>query len=353
MFDIMIQSRLKEYGVNFVEDFTIPLKKATDEGAFIICDKAVFDTYNDRILGSINPERSLVMEASEEAKTLRKCEEIITVLVEQKVRRNQKLIALGGGVVQDVTAFIASLLYRGVDWIFFPTTLLAQADSCIGSKTSINFGGYKNLLGGFYPPSHIYIDLGFLETLPNSEIKSGIGEILHFYLIDDSKLSKPLMDRYDEFIETPKKLKEYILESLKIKKNVIEVDEFDKNQRNLFNYGHTFGHAIETVTGYEINHGQAVTMGMDIANFVSLKLGYLSDERFKGMQEVLSRNIPSFSLEDHMTENYFEALSKDKKNTAGHLGCILTSGPGFMEKVQIPFDDKFKQIILSYFELAR
>lgn len=136
----------------------------------------------------------------------------------RNIRKNCSLIALGGGILQDITAFVSMVMFRGIEWLFVPTTLLAQADSCIGSKVSINFEMYKNLPGGFYPPCHVLIDPGFLETLPAGEIKSGIGEILHYYLIADSPLTGELMDHYEEHLQAPRKLGKFIQESLGIKK---------------------------------------------------------------------------------------------------------------------------------------
>jgi 3-dehydroquinate synthase len=159
-----------------------------------------------------------------------------------------------------------------------------------------------------------------------------------------------MMHEYESLIKNPKLLKDYIMASLQIKKKTVEKDEFDKNERNLFNYGHTFGHAIETVSGYEINHGQAVTIGMDIANRVSVELGYMDKRTFESMHRILEKNLPIFRLEPNQATDFLQALSKDKKNIGNNLGCILTRGPGHMEKVQIPFDKGLRHIILSYFE---
>jgi len=347
---LSIKSRFRNYEVNFINDFAETIKQTYIENTFFIIDKKLAELYKDATNGISLKYDILFIEAIEENKTLDYCQTVIGTLIEKNIRKDSMLIGIGGGVIQDITAFVSSILYRGIRWNFYPTTLLAQADSCIGSKTSINFGGYKNLLGGFYPPSQIYIDMGFLETLPADEIKSGLGEILHFYLIDGSRLSEELMDNYDELIADPKKLKDYILESLKIKKNVIEIDEFDKNERNLFNYGHTFGHAIETVSGYGVNHGQAVTMGMDIANYVSLSLGKLDERDFEFMHKILLKNMPVFHLGVDMMEDYFMALSKDKKNIGENLGCILTKGPGAMFKVQHPLDKRLQGVIVDYFK---
>jgi 3-dehydroquinate synthase len=345
---LVIRSKLKDYVVEFIDDFTVTIDNLLREDSFLIIDKKVAELYSKGRKSLYLQKRVLVVEATELNKTLDYCSNIIEKLLANNIRRNSTLVAIGGGVVQDIAAFVSSILFRGIDWTFFPTTLLAQADSCIGGKSSINFGNYKNLLGGFYPPLQIFIDTGFLETLPAEEIKSGIGEMLHYYLIADNGLYLKLMDEYENVIASPLFLKEYILESLTIKKNVIEVDEFDKGIRNLFNYGHTFGHAIETVSGYQINHGQAVTMGMDLANYISWKSGYIDEQIYQSMKQILSRNMPAFTLTKNNIGNYLNALSKDKKNIDNNLGCILTKGPGHMFKIQIPMDKSLKKMILSY-----
>ncbi len=259
---------------------------------------------------------------------------------------------MGGSPCPINPCFIASILFRGIDWNFYPTTLLAQSDSCIGGKSSINLEGYKNLVGTFWPPRQVFVDSQFLDTLPREEIKSGIGEILHFYLIDDSPLTHSLINDYEEFLETPTVQVEHIRASLDIKRKVIEIDELDQNERRIFNYGHTFGHAIETVSDYSVRHGQAVTMGMDIANYVSLELGYLAKGSFELMRQTLAKNMPSYQLQQAQMDRYFRALTKDKKNIGSNLGCILTRGPGSMQQVQIVLDDGFKKIISDYLKFA-
>ena len=346
----VVKSRIMDYEVNFVDSFTSSLSDTDLRKSFFIIDEGLLNLYKAKLDNILPEQQILTVEVSEQNKTLDYCQSVIKTLIQRRIRKNYTLVAIGGGIIQDVTAFISSILFRGIHWVFYPTTLLAQADSCIGSKTSINFGTYKNILGGFYPPSRIYIDVNFLKTLPTSEIRSGIGEILHFYFIAGSKMTEVLAEEFDDLLIARELLKDHILESLRIKKSVVERDEFDLNERNLFNYGHTFGHAIESVSGYKINHGQAVTMGMDIANHISLKLGYLNEINFECMHKILALNMPSFHLRDNMIEDYFEALSKDKKNIGKNLGCILSSGPGSMKKMQIPISDELKNIILNFFK---
>jgi len=341
---------LLNYEALFVDDCATTIKAYEIENTFFVIDKNVWNHYRKLLLSLLPKERTFIVQATEKKKTLEFCYKLIKLLIGRNIRKNSRLVAIGGGIIQDITAFISSILFRGIDWCFVPTTLLAQADSCIGGKTSINIGTYKNLLGNFYPPSRIFIDLKFLCSLPKDALRSGVGEMLHFYFIAGSKFADKVSANYDQLISDPMVLKEYIVASLKIKKAVIERDEFDKNIRNLFNYGHTFGHALETVSNYKISHGQAVTIGMDIANYLSLNLGYLSKLDFEKMHNILTKNIPQYDLGKIDLEKYLAALARDKKNKGHNLGCILSDGPGAMKMAQLPFNAKLRALLLAYFK---
>jgi 3-dehydroquinate synthase len=343
-----IKSRLHDYSVEFVANAFDAVMKDSDQRLFFIVDSLVYDLYREQVSSLFVGENYMLVQATESHKTYDFCGEIIRALVERKVRRNSRIIAIGGGIVQDISAFVASILFRGVEWSFVPTTLLAQADSCIGGKTSINVGGTKNLVGNFNPPRCIYVDGRFLNTLQVDDIRSGIGEILHFFLYADSHMTDKLFRDYDNIVSNRSLLKEYILESLRIKKSVIEVDEFDSGVRNKFNYGHTFGHALESITDYAIKHGQAVTVGMDIANMISHRLGLMDAITYENLAAILRINFPDYDLHSIDTEEYIQFLSKDKKNVDEQLVCILSEGPGMLQKRKIPMDSRFRETIGSY-----
>ena len=344
-----IKSSSRNYDVHFVSDFTLPLEGFADHQAFFIIDATVWDIYKAKLKGLIPDGRLLIFEANENNKSLDKCRQIIELLVDRQVRRNEKLVAIGGGVIQDVTAFSASIIYRGIEWVFFPTTLLAQADSSIGSKTSINLSNKKNLVGNFYPPSDVFIDTSFLNSLTVNDIKSGIGEIMHYYLYTASPLFDELIRDYAMIIKDRSLLMKHIRESLRIKKPVIEIDEFDREERNKFNYGHTFGHAIESVTNYAINHGQAITIGMDLANYVSMKMGFMSPDIYHNIHSKLSTNLPEFDWNRIDFDYYFDLLSKDKKNVGDNIACIIAKEPGILFKEQLTLDDHFMEMVRAYF----
>ena len=344
-----IKSLFRNYNVHFVSDFTLPLGELASNNAFFIVDATIWDIYNSKLKTLIPDGRFRIIEANENNKSLEECRQIIEILVDRKVRRNEVLVAIGGGIIQDVTAFSASVIYRGLEWAFFPTTLLAQADSGIGSKTSINLSDKKNLIGNFYPPSDVFIDALFLDSLELDDIKSGIGEILHYYLYAASPLFDELIQNYEMVIRDRSLLMKHIQQSLRIKKPVIEEDEFDRGERNKFNYGHTFGHAIESVTNYAIRHGQAITIGMDLANYVSMKMGFMRPEIFHDLHAKLSVNFPENDWKRMDLDYFCEILSADKKNVGDNIGCIIAKEPGVFLKVQIPLADNLAKMIRGYF----
>lgn len=343
---LVIRSSRGDYRVEFAPaEATL---QAEPSASFFIVDEAVARLQPGRLAGLHGRGRIAYVAADETAKTAARALAMINHIVASGFRRNERLVAIGGGVVQDLTGFIASILYRGVEWAFCPTTLVAQADSCIGGKSSINLRGFKNLLGTFNPPRRITIDTGFLDTLPRREIRSGIGEMLHFFLFDGFERAEALAAAHDDLTKHPRRLTPFIQASLEIKRRVIEVDEFDQGVRQLFNYGHTFGHALETASDYAVSHGEAVTWGMGLANELSWRRGMLDAATLDRMRALLASNMPSYALPEERLPAYFAALARDKKNTGATLGCILTRGPGRMERAQLPIDDELRGAIRDY-----
>tara|TARA_R110000823_G_scaffold311775_1_gene437879 strand:- start:4560 stop:5576 length:1017 start_codon:yes stop_codon:yes gene_type:complete len=314
-----VKSSIRNYRVFFKECFDRSLIDIYNEGDIIIVDSLVSNLY-DLPTG----HRYIEIEASEKAKSFEYLPSVLDSILLAGFNRENKIIAVGGGVIQDISSFISSILFRGVNWVFFPTTLLAQSDSCIGGKTSINYRKYKNQLGSFNPPSEVIICHSFLSTLVDIDIKSGLGEMLHFFLVSGKEDLEMYRENYKNNI--PKLTKR----CLEIKKWFIEKDEFDTSERLLLNYGHTFGHAIENITNYKYPHGISVCMGMDIANFISMRKGYLSLERYLELKELTS-DVHGCIIKKNDIDNFISALEKDKKNNkSGFINCVLTSGPGSM-----------------------
>ena len=315
-----------EFNINSITDL---VREPHYDHIFII-DKNVSEIYQEQIEPILSKERYLIIEASEKNKSLNKFPNYIQKLVDLGVTRDQSLIAIGGGIIQDITCFIASTLMRGIEWDFYPTTLLAQSDSCIGSKSSINSGDIKNILGTFNPPRKIILDVSFLETLERDEVYSGIGEMIKVHAINSPESFDDISDNYEKLLNSGELIEEYIYRSLLMKKNLIEMDEFDKNERNVMNYGHSFGHAIETATNYSIPHGIAVTIGMDMANYIAVKINQSSDTIFRKMHQVLEKNASEYRNHPIDHELVLAALYKDKKNTKDKLRLILPDNNGFI-----------------------
>ncbi len=346
---INIKSKINNYSVLFVNDFQRDLQIRNKNKLFFIIDSRVKKLYQGKINTLVRKYPSMTLVASERIKTIDNAKVIIKHLIENNVKKDFILVAIGGGTIQDITAFVASILYRGIKWIFIPTTLLAQCDSCIGSKTSINVDEYKNQVGNFYPPFRIILDVNFLKTLTQSEVKSGLGEIIKVHLLDSEESAGFIIKNYASALTNPKVMSKLIFRSLMIKKRIIEKDEFDTGYRNIMNYGNTFGHALESLTQYKLGHGQAVTIGMDISNYLSYKLDYITENRYKEMKNILLRNWPDFRLENLDLNMFFKSLTKDKKNVGSKITMILSKGPGKMVKKRLCIDVVIKNLILSYF----
>jgi 3-dehydroquinate synthase len=353
-----IKSYRGGYEVNFTEDFIVSLNGVVQEGDVFLFDAKVSDLYGDRFSAFEKTNSSIVIPSGERSKSFDAAKELIEKLMEMGFKRNHRLIAVGGGIIQDAAAFVASILFRGVKWIFVPTTLLSQGDSCIGSKTSVNFGNCKNLLGGFHPPSEIYIDSAFLATLGEGELRSGLGEMLHFFMIGGRQGFELFRDTFEKCFNDPNAIKRLTQLSLEIKKEMIERDEFDEGPRKVFNYGHSFGHALEGVTNYEIPHGIAVSYGMDMANHISVHLGLLEQSVCLECRELLSGVWRGTGFPEIEINQYMKLLSKDKKNVGNKLNLILTRGLGDMFMQVVVPDDGFVAVVdkclKSYFgETAR
>jgi len=327
MKSLKIKSNIHNYKVNFKEDLNfIQDLISLDKRVFVI-DKNVYNLYKKEFQ-YIKRSELFLLDAIEEKKTLKSVEKIYKFLATFDAKKNITLVSIGGGITQDITGFVASTLYRGIKWIFVPTTFLAQADSCIGSKTSLNFETYKNILGGFYPPKQIYIAPKFLKTLTKKDFFSGIGEVIKFALLKEKypKNIDKIISMIEELKEGKNELKT-IHKTMAVKKAYIDEDEFDIGKRNLFNYGHCFGHALENASHYKIPHGIAVTIGMIYANIVSYNRGLLSKKIFNKLNNKLF--LPNIYMK--LKLSYFdknillESMKNDKKRVGKDLTIIIAT----------------------------
>ena len=318
-----------------------------------LVDEKVVSIHEQALSGILNQGPVVQVTALEENKSLEKMPEIMDALLKAGIRRGDTLVVIGGGIVQDIGCYIASTLFRGLEWVFLPTTLLAQADSCIGSKSSINMLGHKNIVGTFNPPNEVHVCTAFLDSLTEVEIRSGIGEMLKVHMLDSLASLTDIVGSYDDLLADRKVLMTFLYRSLEIKKRFIEVDEFDKGIRNLLNYGHSFGHAIEGATNFRIPHGIAVTMGMDVANFVAEKMGVGTSEPFSVSHQTMQKNYSGFETEPVPLDGFRASLEKDKKNIGDLLTLILPNQSNDLEKLQIEKTDAFWALCEEFFRDVR
>lgn len=340
---LVIQSHRGPYDVVFDNRLlSDPARLFEGEPHFLI-DANVARLYATGLRAVLEHPRAIVIEAVEENKSIEQTIPVFERLMQNTVRRDHTLVAIGGGVIQDITCFVAGTLLRGLRWRFVPTTLLAQADSCIGSKSSINLGCVKNALGTFNPPEVVFVDTGFLDTLGSAEMHSGVGEIIKVHAIDGVAAFDRLAADFDRLFSDRDVLLQYVRAALLIKQPFIEEDEFDRGIRNIFNYGHSFGHAIEAATQYAVPHGIAVTMGMEIANAVATSRGLLPVTHYERMHSTLRRNYREYESTPIAVDAVIAALTRDKKNSSRMLRLVVPTGPdATIRLIEVAPDDLFR-----------
>ena len=355
MSDVLeIQSHKGPYRVHFDQDALERLDAAPPAGAHYIVDARVAELYGDRMANILATASVLRIEATEAAKSLDRFPAYVEHLVAHGLRRDHVLIAIGGGIIQDITCFLAATMLRGVAWRFLPTTLLAQCDSCIGSKSSINSGDAKNILGTFSPPAEIHLSTRFLDTLDRREIHSGIGEMLKVHMIAGPEAFDTIAASYEAMLHDHGVMARTIRRSLEIKQGYIEQDEFDTGPRLVFNLGHSFGHAIEAATDFAVPHGIAVTIGLDMAGWISWQLGIGTEAGWRRARPVLARNYAGFGDVSVPLDRFMAALAKDKKNTgSGSVTLILPDAEGCIRRGVHQADVRFRALCGQYLDQVR
>jgi 3-dehydroquinate synthase len=346
-----IQSHKGPYTVTFDERPLEELTSSLTGTRHFIVDANIARLYARELAAVLDRPTTVVIKATEENKSIHRIIPVIEALVTNRVRRDHALVAIGGGIIQDVTCFIASTLLRGLRWDFIPTTLLAQADSCIGSKSSVNLGEAKNILGTFNPPAAVHISTRFLDTLEDRDVRSGIGEIIKVHAIEGAAAYDKLAGHYDHLATDRTVLLGYIRDALLIKQRYIERDEYDKGVRNVFNYGHSFGHAIEAATHFGIPHGVAVTIGMDMANNIAAMRSLIPEQECLRMGQMLRKNYGDFRRLPIPLDPLLSALTKDKKNTSSALVLILPVGePASIQRHEVQGDAVFRSQCVRFLE---
>jgi len=322
----------------------IPLKKTVDNSYDITIDtmpQVHFDTkvaivtnpkvaglHLAKLLSKITAKELYIITVpdGEEYKNQASVDTILESLFNHRFNRKSLLIAFGGGVIGDMTGYVASIYQRGIDFVQIPTTLLSQVDASVGGKTGMNNSYGKNLIGAFHQPQAVYIDPSFLETLPSREFGAGVAEIV--------KMAVTFNKEFFNFLETAdlhdtKVLQEAIKQAVQTKADVVAQDEKEHGLRAALNYGHTFGHVIENETQYKkYLHGEAVAIGMVMANKLAVKMGLMKEEEAQRVEKLLEKyNLP-ISYEINDIYSFYEAFFLDKKSSDNSITFIIPVGIG-------------------------
>lgn len=333
-----IKSSTGTYPVSIGTDLLQSLTKSRP-GAIYIVDA--------RLSGRLQSGTSNVIriDATEQAKSLDAMSDVILQLRDCRANRNSHIVAIGGGIIQDISTFVSSLYMRGLSWTYMPTTLLGMADSCIGGKSSINVKGYKNLVGNFYPPQDVLVDLDFIKTLDAEQVISGLFEAAKICYARSFETFEEYLSDKPTFPLPVEVAQSVLTRALKTKKWFIEIDEFDKRERLLLNFGHTFGHALEAGCDFKIPHGIAVGMGMLVAINFAGSQGWLDEDGVHATGQ-LSRYVyqaiaqagkdykPILSALDLLA--ILEKFDNDKKHTDRHYRVVVPKNNGQLHLQPVP-----------------
>src|SRR6056300_404674 len=319
-------------GVELLQNQALIQKHIQTQAVCIVSNTTVSQLYLNELKKSLNDYRviEVILEDGEQFKNADSLNQIYTALLDNKFNRDSTVIALGGGVVGDIAGYAAASFMRGIPFIQIPTTLLSQVDSSVGGKTGINHPLGKNMIGAFYQPQSVVIDLNVLNTLDMRQIAAGLAEVIKYGLIWDKGFFEYLEQNIDNLKQLEfEHLEHVIYRSCEIKAKVVSEDEKESGIRAILNLGHTFGHAIENCLGYgEWLHGEAVGCGMVLAAKMSLAQGWLKESEFDQIKNLIARaNLP-VEKPDIPYEDFIGAMKLDKKNKNKEIYLVLQQGIG-------------------------
>lgn len=332
------QNNKSIYDIVYEQDFAaLPAELAPFDIAAkklcIVTDSKVEGLYADEVSQVLKDKCREVVVFSfpegEKSKNLDTVRDIYEFLIQHKFGRKDMLLALGGGVVGDVTGYAAATYMRGIDFVQVPTTLLAQVDSSVGGKTGVDFDQYKNMVGAFYMPKLVYMNLAVLRSLDDRQYYAGMGEVMKYGLIKNSAFYEWIIDNMYEIHERDMDtLEEMVLKSCTYKKLVVEKDPTEKGERAILNFGHTIGHAIEKAKNFELLHGECVALGCVAAAFISWKRELISMEEYYEIRDMfVPFNLP-ISIDNINPEEILQLVASDKKVEGDKIKFILLKKVG-------------------------
>jgi 3-dehydroquinate synthase len=349
--DLSIKSIQGDYEVRFHEKIS-DLEFISNPqvlGYFLLVDRKVWKLHLEKI-ESLSNFPIYLIDANEDSKSLQSVNEFVEWLIANGASKSSTILAVGGGVIQDVATFTAHIYKRGINWKFAPTTLLSQSDSCIGAKCGINVMPYKNQIGVMHSPSKVWIVKEFLETLDDETFKSGFGEVLKLSLTPPHGFYDEFKRELNEIGITRENSLTWINKSLNAKKVIIEIDEYERDLRRILNYGHSFGHALEAVSENSVNHGYGVLFGIDLINYLAVQWGLLDEDRFREIRLTITSNFRTDFLPRNLrTNELIEALKTDKKIASGKIHFAVLNDGMQLEIIPKLIDENLSNLVESYF----
>jgi 3-dehydroquinate synthase len=331
----------RKYANELIEMFS------TSGDDFYIVDRNVWEIYKNG-LTFVNQDKMLLLEANEETKSLNGTTKVIEWLNINGATKSSKIVGIGGGVIQDISTFVAHIYYRGIKWVYIPTTLLSQSDSCIGAKCGINVLSHKNQVGVLHSPSAVYVVEEFLSTLSKEEYESGFGEIFKLAVTGPNQFYEYLKEHLNSHGLSHLHVLPINAKSLMAKKAIIEVDEYENDLRRILNYGHSFGHSLESLTQNRVTHGYAVLFGMDLINFLGVQWGITSSKFDEDFRSQIKRYFPELSIERIDVTQLVQGLRKDKKVLHGKINFAIVKDVGARIVVPKEIDEELEDLVARY-----
>jgi 3-dehydroquinate synthase len=335
---IKVSLGIKSYQVYIGSGLLVQAGRWLSENGFsgklvIITDPKVNKLYGEALSRHLTEDgfsvSTLLVPEGEEQKSLETAGRLYRELVSSNAERTTPILALGGGVIGDLAGFVAATYLRGVPLVQIPTTLLAQVDSSVGGKVAVDHGQLKNMIGAFYQPRLVIADTDTLKTLPAEELANGLAEVIKSAAIRDEEFFAFLEGNLERIKALDEKaLEESVFQSVKIKAEVVEKDELDSGLRNILNYGHTIGHAIESVSDFKMKHGEAVAIGMLAAARIANKMGMLDENEVVRLKKVIERASLPTEMPDFKIEEIMRAMRHDKKVRQNKVRFVLLKSIG-------------------------
>lgn len=341
---LIIKSRQGDYSVSFHQTIAQGIEALGSlHECFVVVDSQVLRLYREQLAPLVDEVPTLSIIASEEAKSLAGVSTLVEWLIEQRAVRSATIVAIGGGCIQDLVSFTSHIYYRGISWVFLPTTVLSQSDSCIGAKSGINVLPFKNQLGALHSPARVPICEEFLGTLPDVEVASGYGEIVKLS-VTSSRHFLAFLERSlaDGGLRNPHLL-ELTRASLAAKQEVIEEDEYETDLRRILNYGHSFGHALEVLADHAVPHGLAVLWGIDLINNLGVEWGTTSPQDRDRLHDLIADYFDYSLPVMPSAEALVDTVRRDKKVAHGLMYFAVMKRPGELVIEPHPLDDRLAE----------